>query len=61
MVVFGEDTPHHILIDIDPERLIDLLRDPCTSVPWISALNFNDGMAEFCGWILWTRLALFTR
>ena len=59
--LFGEDTPDHIFIDIDPECLVDLLRDPWTSVPWISALHFNDGMDEFYGWTLWTRFAFFTR
>ena len=28
MVVFREDTPDHIFIDIDPKRFVDLLRDP---------------------------------
>ena len=32
MLVFGEDTPDHSIIDIDPERLVDLLRYPWTSI-----------------------------
>jgi hypothetical protein len=58
MVVFDKDTPHHSFIDTDPERLVDLLRDPRTSVAWISVLHFNDGMNEFCGWSLWNWLDL---
>jgi hypothetical protein len=36
--VFGEDTPDQVLIDIHPERFVDLLRDSKTAEAWVTSL-----------------------
>ena len=46
----GKYTPHHIFIDVDSERFVDLLRDPWASEPWVALLHFDDGLDEFLRW-----------
>jgi hypothetical protein len=43
----GQDSPHHIFIDVDTECLVDLLCDSRTSEPWVALLYCNDGQDEF--------------
>ena len=45
--MFGEDTPHYIFINIDAERLVDLLSDPAAAEAWIALLQFNNRLDEF--------------
>ena len=61
MVMFSEDAPDDIFIDVSPKRSIDLLRDPWTTVLWVSVLHVNDDFDEFRGWTLRARFALFAR
>ena len=36
-IMCGEDTPNHIFIEVDSKCLIDLLRDPWTTKPWVES------------------------
>ena len=40
----GEDVSHDIVIDVHAECLVDLLRDPWASKPWVALLQLNDGL-----------------
>jgi hypothetical protein len=46
----GENTPHHIFIDVGFKRFIDLLCDPWAAKPWVTLLHFDDGLDEFLRW-----------
>ena len=61
MVMFREDKPDDIFVDVSPKRSIDLLRDPWATVLRISAFHFNDGFGEFWRWTLGSRFALILR
>jgi hypothetical protein len=37
----GEDTPHHIFIDIGSKRFIYLLCDPWAAKPWVALLEYG--------------------
>lgn len=45
-IVLGKNTPHHVLVDLNTERLRNLLRNPGTAVMRIAVLLFNDRMDE---------------
>ena len=45
-VVFGEDTPYKVLVDIDPERAGDLLGDPAAAKARLTLFQFNDSLDE---------------
>ena len=61
VVVFGEDTPDHIFIDVESKCFVNLLCDPWTSEPWITPLHFYDSPDEFRRRTLGSRFALSTR
>ena len=42
----GEDTPHYIFINVDSERVVDLLCNPGASESWIALLQFDDCLDE---------------
>jgi len=56
----GQDPPHHIFIDVDPECLVDLLCDPQASKPWVALLHCHDGLDQFVRWSLGTRFRFAT-
>jgi len=60
-IIFGEDTPYHIFIDVGTECFVDLLREPRTSESRIAPFQFEDGLDEFSGWTFRPRLSLFAR
>ena len=45
-VVFRQHTVHHVLVDIDPERLHDDARNPWTAEPRIARFEFDDDPDE---------------
>ena len=51
----GQDTPDHILIDVDSKGFIDLLSDPWTAKSRIASFQFDDGLNEFGAGALWAR------
>jgi len=46
-VVFGEDTPHDVLVDVHPEGLGDDQGDPRAPEPRIAVLELDDRPDEF--------------
>jgi hypothetical protein len=40
--VSGADTPDEILVNIHPERLVDLLRDSKSAEAWVVLFDFNN-------------------
>ena len=57
----GEDTPHYIFINVDSERVVDLLCDPGASESWIALLQFDDCLDEFLRGVLGTWLSFAAR
>ena len=45
--MYGEDAPHHIFIDIDTKRFINLLCYPWAAKPWVTLFHLDDGLDEF--------------
>jgi len=41
-VVFGEHTPDHVIIDVESERFVDLLRDPGAAKLGITLFQFDN-------------------
>ncbi len=57
----GEDTPHYIFIDVDYERVVDLLCDSWASESRIALLQFDVSLDGFLRWALGTWLAFAAR
>ena len=45
-IVFRQHAVHHVLVDVDPERPRDDVRNPWTAEPRIARLEFDDGPDE---------------
>ena len=49
LVVHGQDSTNDVLVDLETECLVDLLRDPGTTKARIATLHLDDGIDEFLG------------
>jgi hypothetical protein len=61
LVPHGEDAPHHILVDGNPERLGHLLRDPRTAPGRVPLFHVGEGGHDFLGRSLARLLPLLGR
>jgi len=59
--VCSEDTPDDIFIDVDPERMADLLRDPRGSDSWVTPFQLNDRLNKLPRRILGAWLSVAAR
>ena len=55
-----EDTTNSVHIQIQSERQVDLLGYAGAAVSWIAPFQFNDGLDDFFGWPLRSRLPVAT-
>ena len=46
-VMLGQYSPNQVFVDVEPERLGDLHRDPATAEARIALLHLNDSAYEF--------------
>ena len=58
-----ENTPHDIFVDLDTESDADCVRDARTTKPWVSLLEFDDGIDEILRGTLraWPLVALLEK
>jgi hypothetical protein len=54
--VLGKDPPDHVLIDVNPEGMGNLLGDPGAAEAGVPALHFNDDLDDILRWPLGARL-----
>jgi len=61
--VSRENTPHDIFVDLDTESDADCVRDAWTTKPWVSPLEFDNGIDEILRWALraWPLVALLEK
>ena len=60
-IVLGKHASNHILIDVDAERFVDLLRDPGAAKPGITLFQFNNDTNQIIREAFRTRLSIFLR
>src|SRR5215510_3230866 len=51
-IVCGQHAGHAVLVDVDPERVRDNVRDPWTAEPRIARRELDDGLDECLAWAL---------
>jgi hypothetical protein len=60
-VVFGQNTPDHILVDFDAEGFGNLLSNSWTAKPWIATFHFHYGVDDSLGRALGTGFSFSLR
>lgn len=58
MIVFGEHSTHHFLVDVYTKDLGNQESNPGTAIPGVAALGFDNGTDEFLGGTRGSRLSL---
>ena len=48
-VVFGQNAPDHISVNVETERQVNLLRNPGTAESWIALPHGGNGIDQFFG------------